>query len=374
MAQSSTSRFLWCSVLFLILLFCAGFRWDVGIDWESYYNMFDGSILTNETFKDRIEPINLIILYLLQDNGFSDGRYWIWVMATITLLFVTKAIYEYSPSVVKSFLLFFVLGFFFDSLNGVRQFCAVAITFYSWRFILKRDILLYIPWILFAAMFHSSAVVAIPLYFFYNNDYLIKHCRSLTIMAVIIAPISTILAPAILMHLPFESAYQDETLIKYATGSGNILSYLRMIYPLFFLNFMIRFCKRAAFSEDVRFFISTCVFGMLLLIAFPTTQLIIRLSYYFQIGLIILLPFLRLTNQITLPIRKRFWLMTIFYSSVYLVVNYMAKPIAKIMPYTLRTDLLDTNLIMLLFTIIIIFSIIFLLFPLHKTQKSLRLT
>ena len=73
---------------FAVLLFFSGFRWDVGVDFMSYYKLYGEDWLANAFFLERIEWGSMALKYILSIFGFDDGRYWIWAMAFITLFFV----------------------------------------------------------------------------------------------------------------------------------------------------------------------------------------------------------------------------------------------------------------------------------------------
>lgn len=358
LSQTEANRKSICVSFFILLAFLSGFRWDVGIDWMAYYQMFSGNALDNDTLREGMEPINLIVCSVLQYFGYGDSRYWIWIMAIIITFFISKSIYLFSPSVFKSFILFVIIGFFFDSLNTIRQFCAISITMYAWLYIFERNLFKYIFWILLALCFHSSAIIMIPIYYIYNLQFNRNQLKLLLLIGLIIAPISTIIAPTILKLLPFDTAYKDDSVIKYATGSGNILSYLRMIFPTIIFIFIIKFKSFIYKNKYSVFFVNMSLIGIWLNLAFPTTQLVIRLSYYFQIALIILIPMICNNKFVSYRNRKVVWYSCVTYYSLFLLINYVLKPIAKIYPYHLKFDLLNIDLITLLIILIIFLSII----------------
>lgn len=171
--------------------------------------------------------------------------------------------------------------------------------------------------------------------------------KQFIIIAVLIAPFSTYLAPKLIFALPMYEKYQDSSVIKYATGSGNILSYIRMVFPLMLM--YLSYLKWDILSKKANITIAKLTFlGLLLCIAFPTTLLIIRTSFYFTIGLIFYIPCLfrlfTFTNKLIL------WGLTLIYYSLSLAINYLYVPTAKIIPYTLRFDL-DFHKVLILFII-----------------------
>lgn len=353
MTISNFKRAHCCILFFMVLAFFAGFRWDVGIDWMSYYESF-GSDINGNGNPLKLEPINLGMNILLRSFGYFDSRYWIWIMAIITLFFTSKSIYLYSSSPVKSFVLFILMGFFFDSLNTVRQFCAVAIALYSWQYIIAGNFKSFAKWLVVAVLLHSSAVVVLPAYFLIKYPIKRKYLKFLIISGIFLSPISTKVAQFVVLHLPFKTAYADSDFIKYAVGSGNIFSYIRMLFPLFMLVYLKSIWNKIAKDKFSNFILSMSTVGMWLQIAFPTSQLVIRISYYYEIAMIILIPLILRCKDIKLINRKLLWALTIVYFSLFLFITYLSRPVAKIIPYTMKFDLMNGKLFVLLGLVIVL--------------------
>lgn len=357
MNMKVNQRNLICFLFFWITLFLSGFRWDVGIDWMTYYNNFDGvKDMSPDTLEEAAEPINVIIKLALMNFGLYDGRYWIWVMTIITIFFFYKSIQEYSLSVAKSILLLFIMGFFFDSLNAVRQFVAVSISMMSWKYALERKPIKFGIIIFTASLFHSSALCSTLIYFISRYEIKKRNIRVYLIIALLLAPISTIIAPKLITLVPLYDKYTDDDVIKFAMGSGNILSYLRMIFPTFFVYIIYKNFRKLYSTSFWRMLTNISLVGLYLLIAFPTTQLVIRISYYYYIAMIFLIPY------VCSHIKKKgqiIWISTVVYYTIFTTITYLLKPIAKIIPYEMRFDLLNINLMVLILSVILACTIIF---------------
>jgi transmembrane protein EpsG len=340
-----------CLAFFLIALTLSGFRWDVGIDWMTYYKMYAGMTLFNyDTLSESQEPINILIKNSLVNFGFSDGRFWIWIMAVITLYFISKSILLYSSSVVKSIILFFIMGFFFDSLNGLRQFCAVSISMISWKYALEKNFFKFTAIVIVASLFHFSAL-CVSVVIFLSKYQINRHIIwKLLLISLIIAPVSTVLAPKLITIIPGYEKYGDANVIKFATGSGNILSYLRMVFPIFLVILIRNNLSKFYISRYWQLITNISLLGLFLLIAFPTTQLVIRLSYYYCISLIFLIPYIcsKIGKDGTF-----IWLTTIIYYILFTTITYLFRPESKILPYKLKFDLFSWDLVIL--TICVIF-------------------
>ena len=60
--------------------------------------------------------------------------------------------------------MFMLLGLYFRSFTTVRYYFVLALTLYSLRYVRRREFLKFLLLILFAALFHKSVLVVIPLY------------------------------------------------------------------------------------------------------------------------------------------------------------------------------------------------------------------
>lgn len=92
----------------------------------------------------------------------------LFVVAAIVYIPVFIAIKKYSPMPYISILCYFAFGFFSYSLGIFRQMIASAILFCGWKYIEGRHLIKYLLIVVLAMTFHTTAVVAITLYFLYG--------------------------------------------------------------------------------------------------------------------------------------------------------------------------------------------------------------
>ena len=159
----------------LVISFIVGFRHEVGVDWEAYIELFKhiNSLTDVSTFSKNTEWgyfwINRVIGQL--------GLGYVWMFFTIGLItwyFYFKSV----PKVLIPLFIYFIFvdGQFFFGMNGVRQFVAMAIWLFSLKYLVSKDFKRYLLLILFASLFHLSALLLIPLYFFpyekFYNQYI----------------------------------------------------------------------------------------------------------------------------------------------------------------------------------------------------------
>ncbi|WP_420384919.1 EpsG family protein [Roseivirga sp.] len=148
----------------ILITFIVGFRYDVGVDWQGYYLDFqqieirEGLKFSDQSYEWAFFHLMKVIAYL--------GLNYIWLFAAMALIswyFLFKSVPRFILPLFVYFL--FVDEFFFWSLNGVRQFAAMTIWVFSLRYVVERNFIKYLLFILLGALFHLSILFLIPLYF-----------------------------------------------------------------------------------------------------------------------------------------------------------------------------------------------------------------
>ena len=85
-----------------------------------------------------------------------------------------------------SFWIYLCGTFYFFSMNGVRQSVAIMIFYYSFKYIEKHNFKKYAILNGIGFLFHSSAILFIPLYFILNKKYKFK-MKMILIFATVLA-------------------------------------------------------------------------------------------------------------------------------------------------------------------------------------------
>lgn len=148
---------------FLVLTVFAGFRENVGIDYETYNLLFewgkDGTQVTSE-------PLFSYFLKFCYDLG-GNAQMFFLISSIITNLFVYLFIRKLSPNYFLSFLLYFcIISFYLYTFNATRQWLACSIFLYSLNFFKDKKYYKYIFINIFAGLtFHTSLFFIFPLTF-----------------------------------------------------------------------------------------------------------------------------------------------------------------------------------------------------------------
>lgn len=158
---------------YLCVFIFSAIRFDVGYDYTLYYGWIEGTYKFIEDQLNRLEFLSRLMIEFSHDVQFFQ-LFFILSSFLIVLLFY-KSISMYSLDLRLSTLIFICFPvFYFYSFSIIRQYIAIALIFYGYRFIKERALIKYVLTLLIAMLFHKSAVIAIPIYFFYGNFLLKK--------------------------------------------------------------------------------------------------------------------------------------------------------------------------------------------------------
>lgn len=274
--------------LFMIIL--VGFRdFSVGIDTYGYYKTYIryANIDFNYIFRDHVKEKGYIFIQILFNKlgiGFLGFNI---LYAVFNFCIISLLIYRYSKMPWLSYFLYICFSFYTLSFTMVRQTLAMSIVILAVMQDKKDGIWSFLKFVLFiyiAHMFHSSAIITLPLWFVRR----IKFNKRLAIVIFIIAFFTFVFKSKM---ANFVINYATEISDKYEsynvkTGNAGVLLYMMMIVSVMF-GYML---KSFLFEKDnVFFFYCLCI----MIILFPAVQggnAIMRIYYYFYIFMIVYIP------------------------------------------------------------------------------------
>lgn len=178
-------------VFAIILVLFAGFRIETGADYIPYIRIFRYAstqpFFTENIFAGLVEPT---FIWISQLNAML-GTNFIGVTVTFAALAITlkaSTIYKFSPYPLLALLLYYITYYFFQEYGHIRQGVAIAICFFSFRYITDRKLLKFALCIFIAYLFHRSAL-------FFSFAYFIAPLKINTRWALVIILISIALIP-----------------------------------------------------------------------------------------------------------------------------------------------------------------------------------
>lgn len=149
--------------IFLVLFSLSALRIGIGSDyWVYRYNFLH--IIKQDTKVPYEIGFKYLVILLQGLFGYDNYRIVFAVMAFLTCGFFIKGIYDNADWFAMSFFLFMANGFYFMSFSNVRYYFVMAVCCYAMRYLFEKDYVKFIAWIVFAAFFHKSVLLVIPVY------------------------------------------------------------------------------------------------------------------------------------------------------------------------------------------------------------------
>ncbi|MDO9629236.1 MAG: EpsG family protein [Acholeplasmataceae bacterium] len=142
---------------YLILIIITGFRYNVGTDYIGYTRNF---VTLKYADIERIEFSFRLIVSMVHQLGLDQQlMFFIYSTITYTLIFLGVRYFDPEGKYRHFVMALLITLFLFNIFNTIRQMAAVAIIFYSLKYILEKKYIIYVVLILLGYFFHKSAIV-----------------------------------------------------------------------------------------------------------------------------------------------------------------------------------------------------------------------
>lgn len=283
--------FVYISTCCLLLMY--SLRSDsVGWDTYNYKNIFE-KIYSFDMFRSYIEP-GWIVLNRVIYKISPDFQIALLVYGLIMLYCYNRMVLRYSKNYFVSFSVFYLCGFYFNSMNQTRQMMAIMLCTISVSYLVDKKLFRAILINFIAILFHSSAFFFL---IFFGAAYFVK---KIDIHLAIIITVSLIVylsfADLIIIRLSkyFYTNYFTESALQRHIKSGN----MKMAIPYLLLLFLCLLCRKLhprlidkANSAIVEYYsLLLSILGCVILLMSLRLSLLQRVSEYFTVYFIILLP------------------------------------------------------------------------------------
>lgn len=271
-------------LFFFIFFLFSALRYDVGVDYMSYYRLYEESIGgIHEKIK---EPGGAYLFYYLKGMGIPffmvNALY-----SFLIMYFAFKFIWRHSPYPFVSLLLFYAIGqYYFNTFNAIRQAFVVYLFMESLVLVVDKRKWAYGFRLLAAALFvHLSAIMLIPLYFFLRRRY------SIWLKVAFLAAV--VLGSKLIILIIGSSVYAIYLRMEDFASEAAATTYLFFGFALLFFVIDWKFPKYSAQSEVLSNLNYLSLMTLVLVLLFAGTPLIMvanRFSYYFTPIYIVLIP------------------------------------------------------------------------------------
>lgn len=285
------------TLITLILILQSGLRnLGVGPDTYQYYVRFQNVQTTpwSSVLQSFIHWEGKDSFYGLFQKVFQafSGNYTIYLI-TVALIFMPALgifVYKNTSRVSHTVLAYIIyMGYFygFFSITGIRQTLATAFLLYSFECIKKKKAILFIFLVLFASLFHITALVFLPLYFIGR----VKWTKTLFLLVVICFPILMMFKNQLAVFFVSISDLQDRFgtyTSQYKTGSFILTAFqiLLAIWALFYID------RVKAMTPNARLMYNTFAMALFFLPLQWVNPSAGRISQYFGVIMMVWVPYL----------------------------------------------------------------------------------
>lgn len=283
-----------------IILFCISvFRFDIGYDYPNYYNLIGASF--DQLEFERIEPLAQCIVKIVR----YIGEPWLlFVLFGVPTYFLAFGVCSKTGHFQLAFWTYVFL-FLLDSFSTIRQAAAIAIIMWAVIYMQEKKMFPYVVACILASLFHSSALIMLPVYFIYHYG----SWRMVLVGMIGFSFLFQIVISVLVDNDLYASYLKNENELE----GGTLLRYFYIILYIFL--FLLSY-KRQLVKENKRFFTA-----LLPAFFFPFLfggHIGGRISSYFYVMFLFMIPQILSKCSGKLRILSMLVLMTFFFAILYI--------------------------------------------------------
>ncbi|MBD2872045.1 EpsG family protein [Paenibacillus arenilitoris] len=227
------------------------------------------------------------ILQMLLKQITGDPQILLFTTALVTNALIVIVMYKYARMFEISLYVYITSGAFVVSMNGLRQFLAAAIVFAATKALFEGKWKVFMPVVLFASLFHQSALVMIPLYFIVRR----KAWTGATFGLLAVA-IAIVIGFNQFSEL-FFAAIQNTQYAHYQNfeeGGASVIRVLVYAVPLVIAYWGREKLRHIFPKSDV--FVNLSIIGIVLMIISTQNWIFARMTIYFNLYQLVLIGWL----------------------------------------------------------------------------------
>lgn len=289
-------------ICFILIFLFLALRYDFGSDYQNYYIGFLN--LNKYTYINYLDDsFHFEIGWLLLNRLFGNFGFFSMVifLAAFNCIVYYHVIKKYVPVRyywLAIFIYLFDPKFMLIHASAMRQSVAIAIFLLSIEYIYKRDLIRYLLCIGIAWLFHSSALILLPVYFIGYLNWKINNIWGNVIFLIFISLFifGNIISPG----LYFLIGNYFEGYEAYIGTVAEIGSGVGIIFMSMFFIFIIYFSRFQEKQKKIFFYIA--IIGFMFIPLGLLVAMISRASMYFTPATIVVYPILM--SNIKKPFQK----------------------------------------------------------------------
>lgn len=149
-------------IIFVALFMVSALRLNVGNDYSKYVEFMH--LVFSRAYVPTEIGFNALTYCVYWLCGFENYILVFAIFSFATIAFFMLAMYEQSDWFSFTFLMYMLLGYYFQSLSTVRYYLALGMALYSIKYVIKKDWPRFVLIILIGALFHKSLLLVLLLY------------------------------------------------------------------------------------------------------------------------------------------------------------------------------------------------------------------
>ncbi len=313
-----------CLIIFVLLFAVSALRLNVGNDYLKYVEFMH--LVYSRAYVPTEIGFNALAYIVYTLCGFENYLLVFAIFAFATIAFFMKAMYEQSEWFTYSFILFMLLGYYFQSLSTVRYYLALSIALYSIRYVISGDWPRFVLLVVLGALFHKSLLVVLVLYPLARLRWKRWMYATLIVLGISCLFLKDIYLKIVIFLYP---SYKNT---EYLTGGTSAVNILRCAAILLFSIWLYR--DHIKGNRIFEFYFICNVMGLVLYVFGSFLPIISRIGYYLTITHVLFIP--ALIRRIEDERKQKIMLFVITLSAVLYFALYMrgaANDGVRILPY-----------------------------------------
>lgn len=148
--------------VYCLLTGVSAFRIAVGNDYWVYRENF--KLIAQGRHVSSEFGFNIVVKWMQDLFGYDNYLSIFALFSVLTVFFFVKALHDQGSYFAFSLYLLLTGGYYFNSLNSVRYYFALAIALFSMKYVIRGEYGKFVIAVLAAALFHKSVLLVIPVY------------------------------------------------------------------------------------------------------------------------------------------------------------------------------------------------------------------
>lgn len=269
-------------IIFTLLFAVSALRLNVGNDYLKYVEFMH--LVYSRAYVPTEIGFNALAYIVYYLCGFENYLLVFACFSFATIAFFMKAMYDQSKWFSLSFILFMLLGLYFQSLSTVRYYLALSVALYSIKYVIQKDWPRFVILLLIGSLFHKSLLVVLVLYVLAQLKWNRRLYALLLAGGISCLFLKDIYLKIVIFLYP---SYKDT---EYLTGGTSAANIIRCALVLAFSLLMYR--DHILGDRTGEFYFISNLMALVLYVFGSFLPVISRVGYYLTVTQVLFVPYL----------------------------------------------------------------------------------